>query len=55
MIAEGALEDGAEEGVSEMFSRRSLKVEETLHVEFRATLLMVRIINMTLPFIVQIS
>ena len=55
MIAEGALEDGAEEGVSSMFSRRSLKVDETLHFEFRATLLMVRIINITLPFKVQIS
>ena len=52
MIAEGALEDGAEEGVSSMFSRRHLKVDETLHFEFRAALFMVR---MTLPFNVQIS
>jgi len=52
MIAEGALEDGAEEGLSSMISRRNLKVDETLHFEFRAALLMVR---MTLPFNVQIS
>ena len=52
MIAEGALEDGAEKGVSSMLSRRGLKVDESLHFEFRTALLMVRMI---LPFNVQIS
>jgi len=47
MIAEGGLDDGAEEGLSLMFSRRALEVDETLHFEFRATLLMVRIFIIT--------
>ena len=55
MIAEGVLEDGAEEVVSSMFSRRHSKVDETLHFEFQRALLMVRIINITLPFNVQMS